>query len=397
MGHMMWSWPLPHWFDGNHVAMGLVQLLLAGIVMVINQKFFINGFKGLIHGSPNMDTLVAMGSMASFVWSTYALFAMTRAQVDGNDELVMHYMMEFYFESAAMILTLITVGKMLEARSKGKTTDALKSLMKLAPQTATLLREGAEVTVPIAQVKKGDLFVVRPGENIPVDGIVLEGSSAVNESALTGESIPVDKAVGDKVSAATTNQSGYLQCRATRVGEDTTLAQIAAASQCGSNTALEAVVTHSSEISPPPFMVGAAEVEVDTETGEVKLLEFDACVDCGTPINPNLTRVQAEGGILQGIGMALTENITYDAKGWPMENSFMQYKIPARVDIGHIRVEFESSYEPNGPFGAKSIGEVVINTPLPAIADAIYNAIGTRFYELPITPEQVAMAVEENR
>ena len=226
MGHMMWGWPLPHWFDGNHVAMGLVQLLLAGIVMVINQKFFINGFKGLLHGSPNMDTLVAMGSMASFVWSTYALFAMTRAQVDGNSELVMHYMMEFYFESAAMILTLITVGKMLEARSKGKTTDALKSLMKLAPQTATLLREGAEVTVPIAQVKKGDLFVVRPGENIPVDGLVLEGSSAVNESALTGESIPVDKAAGDKVSAATTNQSGFLKCEATRVGEDTTLAQI---------------------------------------------------------------------------------------------------------------------------------------------------------------------------
>ena len=194
--------------------------------MVINQKFFINGFKGLIHGSPNMDTLVAMGSMASFVWTTYALFAMTRAQVDGNDELVMHYMMEFYFESAAMILTLITVGKMLEARSKGKTTDALKSLMKLAPQTATLLREGAEVTVPIAQVKKGDLFVVRPGENIPVDGLVLEGSSAVNESALTGESIPVDKTAGDKVSAATTNQSGFLKCEATRVGEDTTLAQI---------------------------------------------------------------------------------------------------------------------------------------------------------------------------
>ena len=226
MGHMMWGWPLPHWFDGNHVAMGLVQLLLAGIVMVINQKFFINGFKGLLHGSPNMDTLVAMGSMASFVWSTYALFAMTRAQVDGNSELVMHYMMEFYFESAAMILTLITVGKMLEARSKGKTTDALKSLMKLAPQTATLLREGAEVTVPIAQVKKDDLFVVRPGENIPVDGLVLEGSSAVNESALTGESIPVDKAAGDKVSAATTNQSGFLKCEATRVGEDTTLAQI---------------------------------------------------------------------------------------------------------------------------------------------------------------------------
>ena len=226
MGHMMWGWPLPHWFDGNHVAMGLVQLLLAGIVMVINQKFFISGFKGLLHRAPNMDTLVALGSSASFLWSTYALFAMTRAQVDGNDALVMHYMMELYFESAAMILTLITVGKMLEARSKGKTTDALKSLMKLAPQTATLLREGAEVTVPIAQVKKGDLFVVRPGENIPVDGLVLEGSSAVNESALTGESIPVDKTAGDKVSAATTNQSGFLKCEATRVGEDTTLAQI---------------------------------------------------------------------------------------------------------------------------------------------------------------------------
>ena len=226
MGHMMWGWPLPHWFDGNHVAMGLVQLLLAGIVMVINQKFFINGFKGLIHGAPNMDTLVALGSMASFVWSTYALFAMTRAQMDGSDALVMHYMMEFYFESAAMILTLITVGKMLEARSKGKTTDALKSLMKLAPKTATLVRDGAEVTVAIADVQKGDIFVVRPGENIPVDGVVLEGTSAVNESALTGESIPVDKAVGDKVSAATTNQSGFLRCEATRVGEDTTLAQI---------------------------------------------------------------------------------------------------------------------------------------------------------------------------
>ena len=226
MGHMMWGWPLPRWFDGNHIAMGLVQLLLAGIVMVINQKFFINGFKGLIHGAPNMDTLVALGSMASFVWSTYALFAMTRAQMDGNDALVMHYMMEFYFESAAMILTLITVGKMLEARSKGKTTDALKSLMKLAPKTATLVRDGAEVTVAIADVQKGDVFVVRPGENIPVDGVVLEGTSAVNESALTGESIPVDKAVGDKVSAATTNQSGFLRCEATRVGEDTTLAQI---------------------------------------------------------------------------------------------------------------------------------------------------------------------------
>ena len=226
MGHMMWGWPLPHWFDGNHIAMGLVQLILAGIVMVINQKFFISGFKGLIHGAPNMDTLVALGSMASYVWSTYALFAMTDAQLHGNDALVMHYMMEFYFESAAMILTLITVGKMLEARSKGKTTDALKSLMKLAPKTATLVRDGAEVTVSIADVQKGDFFVVRPGENIPVDGLVLEGVSAVNESALTGESIPVDKAAGDRVSAATTNQSGFLRCEATRVGEDTTLSQI---------------------------------------------------------------------------------------------------------------------------------------------------------------------------
>jgi len=226
MGHMMWGWPLPHWFDGNHIAMGLVQLILAGIVMVINQKFFISGFKGLIHGAPNMDTLVALGSMASYVWSTYALFAMTDAQLHGNDALVMHYMMEFYFESAAMILTLITVGKMLEARSKGKTTDALKSLMKLAPKTATLVRDGAEVTVSIADVQKGDIFVVRPGENIPVDGLVLEGVSAVNESALTGESIPVDKVAGDRVSAATTNQSGFLRCEATRVGEDTTLSQI---------------------------------------------------------------------------------------------------------------------------------------------------------------------------
>ena len=226
MGHMMWGWPLPHWFDGNHIAMGLVQLILAGIVMVINQKFFISGFKGLIHGAPNMDTLVALGSMASYVWSTYALFAMTDAQLHGNDALVMHYMMELYVESAALRLTLITVGKMLEARSKGKTTDALKSLMKLAPKTATLVRDGAEVTVSIADVQKGDIFVVRPGENIPVDGVVLEGVSAVNESALTGESIPVDKAAGDRVSAATTNQSGFLRCEATRVGEDTTLSQI---------------------------------------------------------------------------------------------------------------------------------------------------------------------------
>jgi Cu2+-exporting ATPase len=226
MGHMMWGWPLPHWFDGNHIAMGLVQLILAAIIMVINQKFFISGFKSLIHGAPNMDTLVAMGSMASFVWSVYALFMMTDAQLRGDSEAVMNYMMEFYFESAAMILTLITVGKMLEARSKGKTTDALKSLMKLAPKTAVVLRDGAEVTVPIEQVKKGDLFVVRPGENIPVDGVIVEGSSAVNEAALTGESIPVDKAAGDPVSAATVNQSGFLKCEATRVGEDTTLSQI---------------------------------------------------------------------------------------------------------------------------------------------------------------------------
>ena len=226
MGHMMWSWPLPEWFVGNHVAMGLVQLLLAGIVMVINQKFFISGFKSLWHRAPNMDTLVALGSMASFVWSVYALFAMTRAQTDGDMQAVMTYMDEFYFESAAMILTLITVGKLLEARSKGKTTNALKSLMKLAPKTVRLVRDGQEVTVPIAQVKKGDIFAVRPGENIPVDGVVLEGSSAVNEAALTGESIPVDKAPGDGVSAATVNQSGFLRCEATRVGEDTTLSQI---------------------------------------------------------------------------------------------------------------------------------------------------------------------------
>ena len=226
MGHMMWGWPLPKWFDGNHVAMGLVQLLLAGIIMVINQKFFISGFKSLWHRSPNMDTLVALGSMASFLWSVYALFAMTRAQVDGDSAAVMNYMMDFYFESAAMILTLITVGKMLEARSKGKTTDALKSLMKLAPKTAVVVRNGQELTVPIEQVQKGETFVVRPGENIPVDGVILEGTTAVNESALTGESIPVDKEAGDMVSAATVNQSGFIKCEATRVGEDTTLSQI---------------------------------------------------------------------------------------------------------------------------------------------------------------------------
>ena len=226
MGHMMWGWPLPTFFDGNHVAMGLLQLLLTVIIMVINQKFFISGFRSLWHRAPNMDALVALGSAAAFVYSTFALFAMTDAQVKGQMDAVMVYMDEFYFESAATILTLITLGKMLEARSKGKTTDALKGLMKLAPKTATLLRDGAEITVPIEQVAKGDIFVVRPGENIPVDGIVCEGNSAVDESTLTGESIPVDKAEGSSVSAGTLNQSGFLRCEATRVGEDTTLSQI---------------------------------------------------------------------------------------------------------------------------------------------------------------------------
>jgi Cu2+-exporting ATPase len=226
MGHMMWGWPLPAWFDGNHVAMGLVQLLLAAAVMVINQRFFISGFRGLLHRAPNMDTLVALGSAASFGWSVWVLFAMTGAQVRGDGEAVMAYMMEFYFESAAMILALITVGKMLEARSKGKTTDALKSLMRLAPKTASVERDGAEATVPVDQVRRGDVFLVRPGESVPVDGVVLSGNSAVDEAALTGESIPVDKAPGDAVSAATINQSGFLRCEATRVGEDTTLSQI---------------------------------------------------------------------------------------------------------------------------------------------------------------------------
>ena len=226
MGHMMWGWPMPPFFDDNHVAMGILQLLLTVIIMVINQKFFINGFKSLWHRAPNMDALVALGSMAAFVYSTFALFAMTDAQVKGNVDAVMSYMHEFYFESAATILALITLGKMLEARSKGKTTDALKGLMKLSPKTATLLQDGAEITVPIEQVAKGDIFVVRPGENIPVDGTVLDGNSAVDESTLTGESIPVDKAVGSVVSAGTLNQSGYIRCEATRVGEDTTLSQI---------------------------------------------------------------------------------------------------------------------------------------------------------------------------
>ena len=226
MGHMMWGWPLPEFFNGNHVAMGLLQLLLTVAVMVINQKFFISGFKGLIHGTPNMDTLVALGSAASFGYSVYALFAMTAAQVNGDMDAVMSYMHEFYFESAAMILALITVGKMLEAHSKGKTTDALKSLMQLAPKTATVVRDGVEQEISVDAVKKGDIFVVRPGENIPVDGEIIDGTTAVNESALTGESIPVDKQPKDAVSAATVNQSGFIKCRATRVGEDTTLSQI---------------------------------------------------------------------------------------------------------------------------------------------------------------------------
>ena len=226
MGHMMWGWPLPEFFNGNHVAMGLLQLLLTVAVMVINQKFFISGFKGLIHGAPNMDTLVALGSAASFGYSVYALFAMTAAQVNGDMDAVMSYMHEFYFESAAMILALITVGKMLEAHSKGKTTDALKSLMQLAPKTATVVRNGVEQEISVDAVKKGDIFVVRPGENIPVDGEIIDGTTAVNESALTGESIPVDKQPKDAVSAATVNQSGFIKCRATRVGEDTTLSQI---------------------------------------------------------------------------------------------------------------------------------------------------------------------------
>ena len=226
MGHMMWNWPLPGFLNGNHVAMGLTELLLTAMVMVINQKFFVSGFTSLVHRAPNMDTLVALGATAAFVYSTYSLYAMTGAQVAGDMEAVMDWMDEFYFESAAMILTLITVGKMLEARSKGKTTDALKKLMNLSPKTATLLVDGQEQVVPIGQVSEGDIFVVRSGDSIPVDGVILEGSCAVDESALTGESIPVDKTVGAKVSAATINRSGYVRCRATRVGKDTTLSQI---------------------------------------------------------------------------------------------------------------------------------------------------------------------------
>ena len=226
MGHMMWNWRLPSFMDGNHIAMGLTQLLLTTMIMVINQRFFISGFRSAAHGAPNMDTLVALGSAASYVYSVYALYAMTSAQLRGDTEAVMAYMHEFYFESAAMILTLITVGKLLEAISKGRTTDALKGLMKLAPKTAVVKRDGEEVTVPIEQVHKGDYFVVHPGDSIPVDGIIVEGTTAVNEAALTGESLPVDKAEGDKVSAATVNQLGYIVCEATRVGEDTTLSRI---------------------------------------------------------------------------------------------------------------------------------------------------------------------------
>lgn len=226
MGHMMWNWPLPAFFDNNHVAMGLTQLLLTVVIMVINQKFFVSGFKSLWHRAPNMDTLVALGASAAFVYSAYALFAMTDAQVTGDADAVMAYMHEFYFESAAVILSLITVGKMLEARSKGRTTDALKGLMKLSPKTAVILKDGVETEVSIEEVNKEDIFVVRPGESIPVDGIMLEGNSAVNEAALTGESIPTDKTAGDSVSAATLNQSGFLKCEAVRVGEDTTLSQI---------------------------------------------------------------------------------------------------------------------------------------------------------------------------
>lgn len=226
MGHMMWGWPLPSFFNNNHIAMGLLQLLLTIVIMVINQKFFTSGFKSLWRRTPNMDTLVALGSTAAFIYSTFALFAMTDAQVKGNADAVMSYMHEFYFESAAMILALITVGKMLEARSKGKTTNALKGLMQLAPKTATLIRDNKEIVVPVEQVAIGDIFVVRPGENIPVDGVILDGDSAVDESTLTGESIPVDKSVGNTVSAGTLNQSGFIRCEATRVGEDTTLSQI---------------------------------------------------------------------------------------------------------------------------------------------------------------------------
>ena len=226
MGEMMWGWPVPEAMENNHVAMGLLQMLLTAVIMVINQKFFVSGFRGIVHSAPNMDTLVALGAGAAFVYSTYALFAMTGAQEAGDQETVMMYMHDFYFESAGMILTLITVGKLLEARSKGRTTDALRSLMELTPQTAVVIRDGQEMEVPVGQVKKGDIFAVRPGEKIPVDGVVTEGTSAVNEAALTGESIPVDKMPGDNVSAATVNQSGYLRCEATRVGEDTTLSQI---------------------------------------------------------------------------------------------------------------------------------------------------------------------------
>ena len=280
MGHMMWNWPVPKWMAGNHVAMGLTQMLLTIIIMVINQHFFISGFKSLWHRAPNMDTLVALGATAAFGYSTYALFAMTDAVMRGADKQVMAYMHDFYFESAAMILTLITVGKMLEARSKGKTTDALKGLLRLAPKTAVVVRDGAEVTVDIASVQKDDIFVVRPGETIPVDGIVLDGNSAVDESALTGESVPVDKQKDDPVSAATINQSGFLKCRATRVGEDTTLSQII--HMVSDAAATKAPIAKVADKEAFPYWLSAARVRWDWprrsqswwETVSVRSMEY---------------------------------------------------------------------------------------------------------------------------
>lgn len=282
MGHMLWEWPLPRFFDDNHMAMGLTQLVLTSLIMVINQKFFISGFKSLMHRAPNMDTLVALGSSAAFLWSLYVLFAMTRAVADGNSEAVMGYMMDFYFESAAMILTLITVGKLLEARSKGRTTDALKGLMRLAPKTATVVKDGVETVLPIDRVKAGDVFVVRPGENIPVDGIVIDGSGAVNESALTGESIPVDKAAGDGVAAATTNESGFLTCQATRVGKDTTLSQIIqmVSDAAATKAPIAKVADRVSGIFVPAVIV-------------IALVTFAVWMLLGQPIGAALTRAVA--------------------------------------------------------------------------------------------------------
>ena len=297
MGHNMFGWPLPAFFDGNHVAMGIVQMLLAGIVMVINQKFFISGFKSLFHGAPNMDTLIAMGSGAAFVYSTVMLLAMTRAQVDGNSEAVMKYMMEFYFESAAMILTLITVGKMLEARSKGRTTDALKSLMKLAPKTANVERNGIEETIDIDLVQKGDIFVVRPGETIPVDGIVIDGMSAVNEAALTGESIPVDKEPGSPVSSATLNQSGFLRCQATRVGEDTSLSQVIkmVSDAAATKAPIAKIADTISGIFVPKHGILFKTAEALQETGNIQIVALDktGTITSGHPIVTEV--IPAEG------------------------------------------------------------------------------------------------------